>query len=77
MIQCHVKVLSPVLARETFSIKIMETDQAGATSQTILEVEVTPGPNMRAPYFEKLAYDVEVKAMTDIRTMILKFEFSD
>ena len=40
----------------------MATDASGASSQSILEVTVTSGPNVRPPYFDKLLYDVEVSA---------------
>ena len=48
------------MAGESYSITIMAADTSGASSQTILEVTVTAGPNVRPPYFDKLVYDVEV-----------------
>ena len=56
-----VEVLGRVLAGETYSITIVAMDNSGATSQTILEVDVTPGPNVRPPYFDKIVYDVMVR----------------
>ena len=56
----EVEVMSRVVAGETYSLTVQATDNNGATSQTILEVDVTPGPNIKPPYFEKLVYDIEV-----------------
>ena len=56
----EVEVMSRVVAGETYSLTVQATDNHGATSQTILEVDVTPGPNIKPPYFEKLVYDIEV-----------------
>ena len=58
----HFQVLGNVLAGQSYSITIMATDASGASSQSILEVTVTSGPNVRPPYFDKLLYDVEVSA---------------
>ena len=57
----EVEVMSRVMAGETYSLTVQATDNDGATSQTILEVDVTPGPNIKPPYFEKLVYDIEVR----------------
>ena len=57
----EVEVMSRVVAGETYSLTVQATDNNGATSQTILEVDVTPGPNIKPPYFEKLVYDIEVR----------------
>ena len=54
------QVLETVLAGQSYSITIKATDASGSSSQTIVEVTVTPGPNIRPPYFEKLVYDVQV-----------------
>ena len=53
-------VLETVLAGQSYSITIKATDASGSSSQTIVEVTVTPGPNIRPPYFDKLVYDVQV-----------------
>ena len=54
-------MLETVLAGQSYSITIKATDASGSSSQTIVEVTVTPGPNIRPPYFDKLVYDVKVK----------------
>ena len=54
------QVLETVLAGQSYSITIKATDASGSSSQTIVEVTVTPGPNIRPPYFDKLVYDVQV-----------------
>ena len=53
-------MLETVLAGQSYSITIKATDASGSSSQTIVEVTVTPGPNIRPPYFDKLVYDVQV-----------------
>ena len=58
-----VEVLARVLAGYSYSITIVAMDNSGATSQTILEVNVTPGPNVRPPYFDKIVYDVTVRKL--------------
>ena len=55
------EVLGAVQAGESYSITIIATDTGGASSQTILEVDVTPGPNIRAPYFDKNVYESQVR----------------
>ena len=65
----EVEVMSRVVAGETYSLTVQATDNNGATSQTILEVDVTPGPNLKPPYFEKLVYDIEVRTISVLITM--------
>ena len=64
-----VEVMSRVVAGESYSLTVQATDNNGATSQTILEVDVTPGPNLKPPYFEKLVYDIEVRTISVLITM--------
>jgi protocadherin-15 len=61
-----VEVLASVSAGQSYSITLMATDASGASSQTILEVTVTPGPNVRPPYFDKLVYNVQVRSSSQV-----------
>ena len=54
-------VMSRVVAGQSYSLTVQATDDNGATSQTIVEVDISPGPNIKPPYFEKLVYDIEVR----------------
>ena len=54
-------VMSRVVAGERYSLTVQATDDNGATSQTIVEVDVSPGPNIKPPYFERLVYDIQVR----------------
>jgi len=66
-----VEVLDRVLAGDSYSITIVAMDNSGATSQTILEVKVTPGPNVRPPYFDKMVYDVTVSEGSPRHTSVI------
>jgi len=72
-----VEVLGRVLAGETYSITIVAMDNSGATSQTILEVDVTPGPNVRPPYFDKIVYDVTVSEGSPRHTSVITVNAKD
>ena len=54
------EVLGVVRAGESYSLTVQARDNSGATSETILEVRVTPGPNIKPPFFDKFLYDVSV-----------------
>ena len=56
-----------MIAGQSYSITIMATDGSGASSQTIVEVTVTPGPNVRPPYFDKRVYDVQVSGAVTVQ----------
>ena len=56
----RVEVVSRVLAGETYSITVEALDNSQKSSQTILEVTVSQGPNILAPQFEQIVYDAEV-----------------
>ena len=60
----QVEVMSRVEAGESYRLTIQATDNNGATSQTILEVDVSPGPNIKPPYFEKIVYNIEVRKIS-------------
>jgi len=72
-----VEVLARVLAGDSYSITIVAMDNSGATSQTILEVNVTPGPNVRPPYFDKIVYDVTVSEGSPRHTSVITVNAKD
>ena len=57
------EVLEPVRAGERYSLTVQAMDDNGATSLTVLEVDVTPGPNIQPPFFNTLVYNIQVREM--------------
>ena len=55
------EVLEPVRAGEKYSLTVQARDDNGATSLTVLEVDVTPGPNIQPPFFNTLVYNIQVR----------------
>ena len=54
------KVLAPVREGERFLLTVQAMDDIGQRSQTQLEVNISPGPNIKPPFFSKLVYRVQV-----------------
>ncbi|XP_068158053.1 cadherin-99C [Drosophila tropicalis] len=59
-----------LLAGEQYSITVQATDIGGLSSQAIVEVSVTPGPNTKPPRFEKAIYEVQVSEGAEINSTV-------
>ena len=46
------------------------TDKGGKYSQTIVEVNIIPGPNTRGPVFENPVYEVQVSEGASINSTV-------
>ncbi|XP_034178861.2 cadherin 99C isoform X3 [Osmia lignaria lignaria] len=57
-------------AGEQFSITVQATDKGGKYSQTIVEVNVIPGPNTRSPVFQQPVYEVQVSEGASINSTV-------
>ncbi|KAK2588635.1 hypothetical protein KPH14_006402 [Odynerus spinipes] len=57
-------------AGEQYSITVQATDKGGKYSQTIVEVNVIPGPNTRSPVFQQAVYEVQVSEGASINSTV-------
>lgn len=57
-------------AGEQYSITVQATDNGGKFSQTIVEVNVIPGPNTRSPVFQETVYEVQVSEGASINSTV-------
>lgn len=57
-------------AGEQYSITVQATDKGGKYSQTIVEVNVIPGPNTRSPVFHQAVYEVQVSEGASINSTV-------
>ncbi|XP_070526250.1 cadherin-99C isoform X1 [Cardiocondyla obscurior] len=57
-------------AGEQYSITVQATDKGGKYSQTIVEVNVIPGPNTRSPVFQQPVYEVQVSEGASINSTV-------
>ncbi|XP_050317816.1 cadherin-99C isoform X1 [Bactrocera neohumeralis] len=59
-----------LLAGEQYSITVQATDNGGLSSQAIVEIAVTPGPNTKPPKFVKPIYEVQVSEGAEINSTV-------
>ncbi|XP_053595607.1 cadherin-99C isoform X1 [Microplitis demolitor] len=57
-------------AGEQYSITVQATDKGGKYSQTIVEINVIPGPNTRSPVFQQPVYEVQVSEGAPINSTV-------
>ncbi|KAL6263958.1 hypothetical protein P5V15_004039 [Pogonomyrmex californicus] len=57
-------------AGEQYSITVQANDKGGRFSQTIVEVNVIPGPNTRSPVFQQPVYEVQVSEGASINSTV-------
>ncbi|XP_076651067.1 cadherin 99C isoform X1 [Halictus rubicundus] len=57
-------------AGEQYSITVQATDKGGKYSQTIVEVNVIPGPNTKSPVFQQPVYEVQVSEGASINSTV-------
>lgn len=57
-------------AGEQYSITVQATDKGNKYSQTIVEVNVIPGPNTRSPVFQQPVYEVQVSEGASINSTV-------
>ncbi|XP_075146442.1 cadherin 99C [Haematobia irritans] len=59
-----------LLAGEQYSITVQASDIGGLSSQAIVEVTITPGPNTKPPKFVKSVYEVQVSEGAEINSTV-------
>ncbi|XP_014233945.1 cadherin-99C isoform X2 [Trichogramma pretiosum] len=64
-------------AGEQYSITVQATDNGGRYSQTIVEVNVVPGPNTRSPVFQQHVYEVQVSEGASINSTVATIQAID
>ncbi|XP_012058840.1 PREDICTED: protocadherin-15 [Atta cephalotes] len=64
-------------AGEQYSITVQATDKGGKYSQTIVEVNVIPGPNTRSPVFQQPVYEVQVSEGASINSTVATITATD
>jgi protocadherin-15 len=57
-------------AGEQYSITVQASDNGGRYSQTIVEVNVIPGPNTRSPVFQQQVYEVQVSEGASLNSTV-------
>ncbi|KAH8268497.1 hypothetical protein KR026_007890 [Drosophila bipectinata] len=66
----EIRTQGRLLAGEQYSITVQATDFGGLSSQAIVEVSVTPGPNTKPPRFQKPIYEVQVSEGAEINSTV-------
>ncbi|XP_055624574.1 cadherin-99C isoform X2 [Toxorhynchites rutilus septentrionalis] len=64
-------------AGEQYSITVQASDIGGLSSQAIVEISVTPGPNTKPPRFVKPVYDVQVSEGAEINSTVIVVKAED
>lgn len=62
---------------EQYSITVQASDIGDLSSQTIIEVLVTPGPNVRPPKFTKPVYEVQISEGAEINSTVVVVHADD
>lgn len=62
---------------EQYSITVQASDIGGLSSQTIIEVLVTPGPNIRPPKFTRPVYEVQISEGAEINSTVVVVHADD
>lgn len=62
---------------EQYSITVQASDIGGLSSQTIIEVLVTPGPNLRPPKFTRPVYEVQISEGAEINSTVVVVHADD
>lgn len=62
---------------EQFSVTVQATDIGGLYAQTIIEILVTPGPNLRPPKFLKPVYEVQISEGAEINSTVVNVRADD
>ncbi|KAM8707277.1 hypothetical protein ACLKA7_011381 [Drosophila subpalustris] len=66
-----------LLAGEQYSITVQASDIGGLSSQAIVEVTVTPGPNTKPPRFSNAVYEVQVSEGAEINSTVTVIHADD
>lgn len=66
-----------LVAGEHYSITVQATDIGLLSSQTIIEVYVTPGPNLRPPKFARSVYEVHISEGAEINSTVVNVHADD
>ncbi|XP_034116106.1 cadherin-99C [Drosophila albomicans] len=66
-----------LLAGEQYSITVQASDIGGLSSQAIVEVTVTPGPNTKPPRFSNSVYEVQVSEGAEINSTVTVIHADD
>ncbi|BES91601.1 Cadherin domain [Nesidiocoris tenuis] len=69
--------LGKLNAGEQYSITVQATDSGGKYGQTIVEVNVIPGPNTRSPVFKQSVYEVTVSEGAALNSTVATISASD
>lgn len=72
-----VETKGKLVSGEHYSITVQATDTGLLSSQTIVEVYVTPGPNLRPPKFTKPIYEVQISEGAEINSTIVNVHAED
>ncbi|XP_053661201.1 cadherin-99C [Anopheles marshallii] len=64
-------------AGEQYSITVQASDIGGLSSQAIVEVTITPGPNTKPPRFAKPVYEVQVSEGAEINSTVIVLKAED
>lgn len=66
-----------LVAGEHYSITVVATDIGQLSAQTIVEVYVTPGPNIRPPKFSRSIYEVHMSEGAEINSTVVSVHADD
>lgn len=66
-----------LISGEHYSLTVQATDAGLLSAQTIIEIHVTPGPNIRPPKFTKPIYEVHISEGAEINSTVVVVRAED
>lgn len=73
----QIETKGKLVSGEHYSITVQATDIGQMSTQTIVEVYVTPGPNIRPPKFTKSIYEVQISEGVEINSTVVQVHADD
>lgn len=70
-------LVGPVRDGEHYAITVEVVDSGGKTSQGVIEVRVTPQPNIRGPVFSQFLYEAEISEAANKFATVISTEAKD
>ena len=70
-------LIGPVKASEHYAITVEVIDSGGKSSQGVIEVRITPEPNLRGPRFLKFLYEAQISEAANKFATVISTEAID
>ena len=70
-------LIGPVRAGEHYAVRVEVADSGGKSSQGVIEVRITPQPNLRGPVFSQFLYEAKISEAANKFATVLSTEAKD